>query len=589
MEITGGNGTRGRTDWPGGRRPGNISGPMTCAATETDWTPAPPLSRGADRLGWRWGLAVGAVAGALVALSLPPFGFWPLAWVGLAVVAYALPGTGRGTRLAIGACFGVVDYAIGLLWVQEFSVYGYVAVVLVSALYATAALVLVPTGRRAGVRVGLPCLFVLSDWSRDRFPLGGLPLGGLSLGQAADPLTPVMRLGGGLALTGETVLVGVLLAELAGLASSRLAVRPKRWRRATGTDRRSPPARPAAAVVVALAAVVVALPLAGFLSPSGAGGGLAPIRVALVQGGGPRGTRAISTNPQVVFDRHLSASAHVPDPVDLIVWPEGVLQAQDGATYRADAAQLARLAVEHHATVVSGAEQQVGASHYLNDVLVWNPQGRIVGKYVKNHLVPFGEYVPYRSVIQRLFNVADVPYDAIAGHSSGFLRTPAAPVALMISYEVFFDERARGGVRAGGRLLVVPTNTASYRSTQVPTQEVAADRLRAWETGRWLVQVTPTGYTTVISSTGRVIRKSHLDSAEVEVATVALRSGMTVYDRIGDATVAWIALAGWLFAARRSLGRAGRRMAGVRRRQGSVSAGPESATQAVAPAAGPAI
>src|SRR5579875_2625846 len=145
---------------------------------------------------------------------------------------------------------------------------------------------------------------------------------------------------------------------------------------------------------------------------------------------------------------------------------------------------------------MAGVEQDVGTTRYLNEVVLWDSRGNVAGTYVKNHLVPFGEYVPFRSLIHRLFNVDDVPLDAIPGHSPGFVRAPAAPLAVMISYEVFFDERARGGVRAGGQVLVVPTNTASYRSTQVPTQEVAADKMRAWETGRWLVQVTPTGYST---------------------------------------------------------------------------------------------
>jgi apolipoprotein N-acyltransferase len=142
----------------------------------------------------------------------------------------------------------------------------------------------------------------------------------------------------------------------------------------------------------------------------------------------------------------------------------------------------------------------------------------------------------------------------------------------MISFEVFFDERARSGVRSGGQILVVPTNTASYRSTQVPTQEVAADRMRAWETGRWLVQVTPTGYTTVVSPTGRVLRRSHLDAATVVEATVPRRSGFTVYDHIGDMPVALIALCGWAAVAGTALTRR-------RRRDRSVAPEPDMPTE----------
>lgn len=490
---------------------------------------------------WYFRLVAGLAAGLMVALSLPPFGWWPLAWIGLGVVAWVLPGQGWGGRLIIGAGVGIGSYVVGLFWVHEFSIPGYIAVVVVSSLYAMAAVLLIPTGRFRYIAIAMPAAFVLSDWARDRFPLGGLPLGGLSLGQAAGPLRPVLRLGGGLALTGTTVLAGVALAGLAILARGM-------WSRREGA------AKVLAAGAAAIVASTVALPLIGAVSPSGAGGNLPPLRVALVQGGGPRGTRAINTDPQLVFDRHLAASDVLQPPLDLVVWPEGVLQSHTDFRTSMDAAQVAGLARALNATMLVGVEQDVGVDHYLNEVVSWAPDGSITGDYVKNHLVPFGEYVPYRSLISRLFNVADVPYDAIPGHGPGFLRTPAAPLAVMISYEVFFDERARGGVRAGGQVLVVPTNTASYRSTQVPTQEIAADRMRAVETGRWLVQVTPTGYSAVVDPDGRVLQRTHLDSRQVLLATVGRRTGMTVYDRIGDVTVVSVAAAvevAVLLAARR--------------------------------------
>jgi apolipoprotein N-acyltransferase len=222
--------------------------------------------------------------------------------------------------------------------------------------------------------------------------------------------------------------------------------------------------------------------------------------------------------------------------------PEGVLQTGEQFTDTQDAAEIVGMAQKLDSTVVAGVEQDVGTKRYLNEVAAWAPSGVVAAIYVKNHLVPFGEYVPWRAAISRVFNVSDVPLDAIAGHSTGYMKTPAAPLAVMISYEVFFDERARAGVRSGGQVLVVPTNTASYRSSQVPTQELAAAKLRAWETGRWILQVTPTGYTAVLTPRGRVVARSSLGQPAVIEAQVPRYNGRTIYVDLGDAPVAGFAM-----------------------------------------------
>jgi apolipoprotein N-acyltransferase len=480
-----------------------------------------------------WGSA-GLGCGLLVALSVPPFGFWPFAWFGFAGLALMLPGRSPSARFAMGFGAGLGQYVVGLAWVSEFSIPGCAALMVLGGLFVAFTLLVVPTSRVRTVVLAVPAAFVLSDWVRARFPLGGFPLGGTSLGQALSPLVPSTRIGGSLLLTGETVLVGVAMAQLV-----RVVLAWHAQMRSAGRDRPSGAiVRSAASALVLLATVAVAIPVAGILAPTGAGGHLAPIRVALVQGGGARGTRAIHTDPQIVFDRHMTASEAIRPPVDLVVMPEGILQTDQAFTSSDDAAEVSMLAQTLGATVVVGVEQDVGTTRYLNEVAAWSPSGTVVAVYVKNHLVPFGEYVPFRSVIARVFNVSDVPLDAIRGHRPGYMNTPAAPLGVMVSYEVFFDERARGGVRAGGQILIVPTNTASYRSSQVPTQELAAARLRAWETGRWVLQVTPTGYSAVLSASGRVLERSTLGRQAVLEATAKLETGRTIYVNVGDAPFA---------------------------------------------------
>jgi apolipoprotein N-acyltransferase len=129
------------------------------------------------------------------------------------------------------------------------------------------------------------------------------------------------------------------------------------------------------------------------------------------------------------------------------------------------------------------------------------------------------------------------------------MRTPAGPLGTLVSFEVFYAARSRTSVRAGAQLLIVPTNTSSYTTAQVPTQEVAADSIQAVETGRDLIQAAPTGYSTVVTNRGRVRQRSVLARRSVLYATVLLRRGFTVYDHLGDMpyliVFVLLLLAGW--------------------------------------------
>jgi apolipoprotein N-acyltransferase len=107
----------------------------------------------------------------------------------------------------------------------------------------------------------------------------------------------------------------------------------------------------------------------------------------------------------------------------------------------------------------------------------------------------------------------------------------------MVSYEVFFADRGRIATRAGAQMLIVPTNTASYSTSQVPTQEIAASRLQAIAEGRDLVQASPTGFSAFIDHDGRVLDRSSLGVRQVLVDDVRLRTGRTVYERFGDLPV----------------------------------------------------
>lgn len=483
-------------------------------------------------------------AGIGLTLSLPPFGVWILAFAASALLWWRLAGLRWHQRLAAGWVTGLGLFGPSLWWATNFNVYGGVVLILVEALAPAIACMAVPPGR--GRTLSLTGAMVLTEALRGVWPFGGLPLGGVALGQAGGPLAGSARLGGPLLL--------VALVWLAGSGVGAVVSGTYRWVRAR-RDPWSVPSRSRRALLAGAGALaaVCGIGVWGATSPDG-GRPVALLRVAAVQGGGVRGLSKSQVDPATVYDAQVAATAAIPRldggrPPVLIVWPEDTVSIDDRLDQNPVKAALAAMAVDARATLVVGVTETVSSTQFRNEIVAFAPSGQIVATYEKVHRVPFGEYVPYRGFFKHLANLSAVPLDAIPGHGDGLIRTPVGPLGAMVSYEVFFPERGWLPTRAGAQLLIVPTNTSSYATSQVPCQEVAAARLQAISEGRDLVQAAPTGFSTVIDSDGRVLERSSLGSRQVLVADVSLRTGRTDYERFGDMPVLLAAialvLAGW--------------------------------------------
>jgi apolipoprotein N-acyltransferase len=286
-------------------------------------------------------------------------------------------------------------------------------------------------------------------------------------------------------------------------------------------------------LVAGVAAAVAGAAVAGGLvvGPPPPGPGLS---VALVQGGGRRGTRAVDTAPGQVLDAQLAASAGVPPGVQLTVWPEDVVHVDRALDGTAEAGQLSQVARALRSTLVAGVVEDVGATRFRNFVKAWSPAGTPGPEYTKNERVPYGEWIPFRSLIEHVADVGAVPRDATVGRGPGLLDTDAGRLGVVISYEVFFPRRARDAVTAGGEVILVPTNASSYSNAQMPSLQLGAARLRAIETGRWLAQSGPTGFSAFVDPEGRVHDRSDLGARQVVTGDVDRRTGFTVYTRLGD-------------------------------------------------------
>lgn len=101
-------------------------------------------------------------------------------------------------------------------------------------------------------------------------------------------------------------------------------------------------------------------------------------------------------------------------------------------------------------------------------------------------------------------------------------------------------------MREGGSLVINPTNGASYTWTVLQTQQIASSRLRAVESGRWVVQAAPTGFSAVIDPEGQVLERTDVSERRVIVAEVRPREGLTWYSRLGDAPLVVLLVLGLL-------------------------------------------
>ncbi|MFM2234679.1 MAG: apolipoprotein N-acyltransferase [Actinomycetota bacterium] len=447
-------------------------------------------------------------SGALVAFSLPPWGWWPLAFIGIAIFARITTSgiTRKRTQFLLGTIFAFGWFAPGMCWMWFLTPPGYViAVILFAAFHGVASVV---GSRSMYPLIALPLAHALAETFRFSFPFGGVPLASLAISQSASPLVGIVRIGGPLLLTFCVLQIGFAL--------SQLVVAPK------------------VKHLAMFGAIVALVVCAGIVAPNGSDTGETRT-IAAVQGGGPQGTLAINTNPRDVVERHLAATRAITSTnLDMVIWPENVIDVADFYD-SVERTEIAEQAARLKAPFVVGITEDMNARYFTNAQIVVNEDGTLGDRYDKVRRVPFGEFVPLRGLLETLGAPVDrIPRDALAGSDIAQLQVDDTTVGVVISWEVFFSGRANEGVEAGGSVLVNPTNGSSYTGTILQTQQIASSRLRAIENGRWLVQVSPTGFSAFISPTGEVFDRTGVSEQRVLERTIGLRSGRTLYSNLGD-------------------------------------------------------
>jgi apolipoprotein N-acyltransferase len=152
----------------------------------------------------------------------------------------------------------------------------------------------------------------------------------------------------------------------------------------------------------------------------------------------------------------------------------------------------------------------------------------------KRQLVPFGEYLPLRTIITALSPYAAQAGNFVAGEGNGVVDLAGVPVAVATCYEVAFDALLTESVRDGAQLIAVPTNNATFGRTNMTYQQLAMSRVRAVEHGRSVVVSATSGVSAIIDARGALVDQTNLFTPATVVTQVSLGTALTLATIAGD-------------------------------------------------------
>jgi apolipoprotein N-acyltransferase len=233
-------------------------------------------------------------------------------------------------------------------------------------------------------------------------------------------------------------------------------------------------------------------------------------------------------------EQHFALADRLRGPYDLIVFPESSLDEFSPESNPNLRNRLVAVGRAHGSEVLANAAVPSPDGREFNQNLLYTPDGHLSGTYSKEHLVPFGEYVPLRSLVDWTGIVDRIPYDYTAGTERTIFRVKGHRLATVICFESAFGPLVRDFVARGAEVVVVSTNNRSYRRSGNSAQHIAQTQMRAAETGRPFVQASISGISAVIDADGNVRDTTKLFRRAVVTDTVTTTRGETPYVRFGE-------------------------------------------------------
>ncbi len=495
--------------------------------------------------------AIAAVSGLLIALTFPDYGFWPLAWVGLAPLFIVLRGKTLLCATGLGFVTGLVYFGPTLYWISN-TMTNFASMPLWIAGGATSLMVsaaaLYPAAvahlfNRIERRFGWETALLMAPfcWITLEFIRGNQFDFSFTWARLADSqyvFLPIIQMAD---IAGEEGL-GFLIV-LANTAVAKVFW----WAMQPAKDKKR---FPGGHVAITAGLIAMALLYGYWRLEAPAKPDVEKIKVALIQGNIDQSKKWRREYRDVQIEIYKTRSIDAARKgAKLIVWPETAAPFYFGVNRTYDE-KLLSLARDTKAPIIFGApgfKKEGKETVSFNRAWVARPDG-FTQKYDKIHLVPFGEYVPFKKMLFFINRVVTAIGDMRPGASLDLLDTGGSHVGVQICYEIIFPKYSREIAKLGAGAIANITNDSWYGVSPASNQMMAMAVFRAVENRIPVLRAAQTGVSAVIDSTGKITSRTRLFVEDTLIKEIALKKGgVTIYGETGN-LFSWICVVATLFA-----------------------------------------
>ena len=261
------------------------------------------------------------------------------------------------------------------------------------------------------------------------------------------------------------------------------------------------------------------------------------LNITIVQGNSPcPGAKNRCNNErQKIYDSHLAQTQSLEGKFDLVVWPESSTGFNnDPGVHSTVQNDISTQALRLDSYFLIGGDRPVQKEYFENYGIFINKEGEVVDQYLKQHPVPFGEYIPFRKYLDWIPPLALVPRDMIRGDGQKIFMVNDTKISTVISFEGSFQRYIRNSVLDGAELVVILTNQASYGESGMSDQFILMSRANAISNDRPIVHAAITGKSAFIDHNGKVISKTELFETAALTETLEARRTETPYSKYGN-------------------------------------------------------